>query len=132
MAEPHWTGYVGMATGIIGAIKGIAGAITGYISYRRSNRLKSLDLRLELHKRISDVHTYLNGLKELIDKANRSRQAVFSAGGMSRSGAMVKWQDEVAADKAKSGELLKRSPKAEFTYNKLKIKDETERKARTL
>ena len=55
MAEPHWAGYVGMVTGVIGAITGIAGAIMGYIGYRRSNKLKSLDLRLELRKSISDV-----------------------------------------------------------------------------
>jgi len=123
MAEPHWTSYVGMVTGIIGAIIGIAGAIMGYISYRRSNRLKSLDLRLEFRKAISDVHTDLNRLKELIDKANGSRQAVLAASGMSQSGQMEKWKSDVTADKAKTGELFKRAPKAEVSYDKLQIKE---------
>jgi hypothetical protein len=47
MAEPHCTGYVGIATGIVGSITGIAGEIMGYVSYRRSNNIKALDVRLE-------------------------------------------------------------------------------------
>ncbi len=48
MAEPHWMGYIGMVTGIVGAFTGIADAIMGYLSYKKSSSLKSLDLRLEL------------------------------------------------------------------------------------
>ena len=54
MTEP---GYVGMATGIIGAITGVAGMILGYVSYKHSNTLKSLDLRLELRKAVNDRHS---------------------------------------------------------------------------
>ncbi|OEU70925.1 MAG: hypothetical protein BA863_18335 [Desulfovibrio sp. S3730MH75] len=123
MAEPHWTGYVGMGTGLIGAITGIAGAIMGYISYRKSNRLKALDLRLELRKAVSDVHADLDRLKALIDDANGSRQAVFAARGMSQSGAMEIWKNEVKADKAKIGELFKRALKVESTYDTLEAKE---------
>jgi hypothetical protein len=120
MAEPHWTSYVGMVTGLTGAITGIAGAIMGYISYRRSNRLKSLDLRLELRKAISDAHVDLNRLRKLIDDANRSRKAVMEANNMFHSGAMEEWKNEVNADKAKIGELFKSAPNAESTYDTLK------------
>ena len=123
MAEPHWTSYVGMLTGLIGCCTGIAGAIMGYISYRKSNRLKSLDLRLELRKAISDVHTDLNKQKELIDNANKSRQAVLAARGMSQSGAMEKWKSEVNADKTKIAELFKRAPKAENAYDTLEVRE---------
>jgi hypothetical protein len=123
MADPHWSGYVGMASGIIGAITGIAGAIMGYIGYRRSNRIKSLDLRLELRKAVTDVQTDMDRLRTLIDKANKSRQAVFVARGLSRSGPMERWKGEVADDKAKTGELFKRAPKAENPYGKLQMKE---------
>lgn len=123
MAEPHWTGYVGMGTGLIGAITGIAGAIMGCISYRKSNRLKALDLRLELRKAVSDVHADLDRLKALIDDADRSRQAVFVARGMSQSGGMKIWKNEVKADKTKIGELFKRAPKVESTYDTLKANE---------
>ena len=48
MTDPHWTSYVGMVADIVGAITGISGAIMGYISYRKSNEIESLGLRLEL------------------------------------------------------------------------------------
>jgi hypothetical protein len=123
MAEPHWTGYIGMITGLIGAITGIAGAIMGYISYRRSNRLKALDLRLKLRKAVNDVHADLEGLNELIDDANGSRRAVFAARGMVRSGAMKIWENTVKVDKAKIGELFKSAPNVESTYESLEAKE---------
>ncbi len=79
MSEPDWMGYVGMATGIIGAITGISGAIMGYVSYRRSNSLKSLDLRIELRKAINVAQSNLQQLEKLIEHANKSREAVASA-----------------------------------------------------
>jgi hypothetical protein len=119
MSGPNWTSYVGMVTGIIGAITGITGAIMGYISYRRSNRLKSLDLRLELRRSISDLHSDINRLRKLIDNANGSRRAVMSAKGMFQSGAMEKWKNEVKADRTKIGELFKSAPDAESAYDTL-------------
>ena len=123
MAEPHWTGYVGMFTGLIGAITGSSGAIMGYISYRKSNRFMAQSLRLELRKAVSDVHADLDRLKTLIDDANKSRQAVFLARGMFRSKAMEMWKNEVKTDKSKIGELFQRSPKLESTYDSLEEKE---------
>lgn len=123
MAEPHWTGYIGIITGVIGAITGIAGAIMGYIGYRRSNKLKSLDLRLELRKSISDAHTDLTQLNNLIDEANKSREATMAARGMFRSGAMERWKGEVKIDRGKIGELFKKAPKTETTYDTLSAEE---------
>ncbi len=123
MAESHWTGYVGMVSGTIGAITGIAGAIMGYIGYRRSNKLKSLDLRLELRKAISDAHADLTKLRKLIEDANISRKAVMAARGMFRSGAMAKWENEVELDRAKIGELTRNAPKIEATYDTLQAEE---------
>jgi hypothetical protein len=43
---------LGSVTGIIGAITGPAGCILGVLSYRRSQQIKALYLRLELRKRV--------------------------------------------------------------------------------
>ena len=119
MAEPHWMGYVGMVTGVIGAVTGVAGAIMGYVGYRRSNTLKSLDLRLELRKAATDVRIALKQLRELIDAASRSRANNLAARGMSQSGAMHGWNNEVKADNAKLGKLHECVPAEGISYNTL-------------
>jgi hypothetical protein len=123
VAEPHWAGYVGMVTGLIGAITGIAGAIMGYVSYRRSNRFKALDLRLELRKAVNDIHAEIPQLRELIDKANRSRRNVSAARGMRGSGRMGIWDDEIKADRGKIVKLSNRAPKPESNYHTMSEKE---------
>jgi len=110
MAEPHWTSYVAIGTGIFGAIM-------GYIAYRKSNRLKALDLRLELRKAVSDVHTDLSQLRGLIEKANNSRKSVLAARGMSQSSIMEKWDNEIKADRAKIVEISNRAPNPDSNYH---------------
>lgn len=88
-----WTGYVGVVTGV-------AGMVMGFRGFRRSNQIKALDLRLELRKGLGDAHLALSTLRELIDYADRSRQAVLAATGMLRSGNQVVWEQAVAADRA--------------------------------
>jgi hypothetical protein len=110
MADPSWTGYVGMATGIVGAITGVAGAIMGYVSYRRSNKLKSLDLRIQLRKEELTAKSSLANLGELIDNADKSRQRVAAATGKFHSSMMDRWKKEVAEDKAKLVEMLRVAP----------------------
>ena len=106
-----------MATGIIGAITGIAGAIMGYVSYRRSNSIKALDLRLELRKAVNEVELGLSKLKELLDYANQSRQRVTSATG--RSGAMEIWKKEFEEDKKKLKQISDNAPKSDTNYDEL-------------
>lgn len=122
MAEPHWTGYVGMVTGIIGAITGITGAIMGYISYRKSCNLKALDLRLELRKAVSDINLDLNKVRDLIEKANKSRHAVNAARGI-RGGATEKWSAEIKADRSATAALSQRAPKPESNNNTMDVKE---------
>ena len=93
MADPHWTSYVGMATGI-------AGAIMGYLGYRKANSLKSLDMRLELRKAVTDLTTSYTELNGLIDSANQSRINMAAATGRFRSGMMQLWNSELETDKA--------------------------------
>ena len=111
MADPHWTSYVGMVTGIIGAL-------TGIIGYRKASNLKSLDLRLELKKATHNAITDLDQIEELIDNADKSRQAVASAKGMFRSGVMEKWNADVKKDKNQFATLLVNTPNSEENIEK--------------
>ncbi len=103
MAEPHWTSYVGMAAGIFGAIM-------GYVSIRRSNQIKSLDLRLELRKSINNYNAAISKAKELMPRANKSRERVASAMGNYNSGAMVQWKQEYEKDNNALGGLSNDAP----------------------
>ena len=116
MTEPHWMAYVGMFTGIFGAITGFAGAIMSYVSYKKVNSLKSLDLRLELRKAVNVVHSNLSLLEKRIDYANKSRQAVASAKGQLFSGMMEQWKKGLEADTITVKQLSKnfQSPKDSF------------------
>jgi hypothetical protein len=123
VAEPHWMSYVGMVTGIIGAFSGVAGSVMGYVSYHRSNKLKSLDLRLELRKAVSGVRVELQQLRELMHSAEKSRINNLAARGMSSSSGMDIWKEQVKSDKAKIGSLSQSLPNEETDYNKLEPKE---------
>ena len=119
MAEPHWTAYVGIATGVIGAITGIAGAIMGYVGYRKSTKIKALDLRIELRKAVNIVEAALPRLEELLDHADKSRKAVAAATGGRDSGAMVQWSAQFEADKSKLTQLVAQAPSSSENYGDL-------------
>lgn len=105
MSDPHWTSYVGMATGIVGAITGISGAVMGYVSYRKSNEIKALDLRLELRKSINDLNSILAQAEELLPYANQSRERVAAATRNLHSGAVVAWNEQYERDQSALREL---------------------------
>ena len=116
MAEPHWISYVSIVTGSVGAVTGIAGAIMGFVGYRRSNKLKALDLRLELRKAVCDAHITLRQSRELILAADQSRMAVLAARGLSQSGNMKSWKGEVEASNKKLVKLHERIPAEGIDY----------------
>ncbi|BDV44046.1 hypothetical protein GURASL_29690 [Geotalea uraniireducens] len=111
MSDLNWSSYVGMITGIIGAVTGIMG-------YRKASSLKSLDLRLELQKATHDAFTDVHQIEELIDKANKSRQAVAAARRLSGSGMMKKWKDDVEEDKIQLAKLLENAPNPKENFKK--------------
>ncbi len=76
MPDPASLSIIGAVTGIIGAIAGIAGFVLGYISYRRSQQIKALDLRLELRKQVSDLRAMVEELPDLLPRSWESRIAV--------------------------------------------------------
>ena len=119
MADPHWTAYAGIAAGITGAITGIAGAIMGYVGYRNSTQAKALDLRLELRKAVNEVDAVLPTLEELLNHADKSRKAIAAAMGAQDSGAMVKWNAQVEADRTKVKQLTKQAPTSRDSFGDL-------------
>lgn len=92
MEDPHWTNYVGMVTGMIGTI-------LGFIGYRTSKGIKSLDLRLELKKTENKFDTEFSSVEKLLEYAKSSHIAVGSALGRSGSGVMKRWEQEYESDK---------------------------------
>lgn len=116
MAEPAWLGYTGAITGIIGAVTGIAGSTLGYIAYRRSDKLKALDLRLELRKGLTTLVSDANELLPLLEHAKNSKVAIAAATGMYKSGSTEKWVSDYEADKIIAIELIDKLPKLEGKY----------------
>ncbi len=114
-----WTDYVGIFTGIIGAITGIFGAILSIVSYRKANTLKSLDLRLELRKAVSNCNDSALSLDPFIEQVDSSKKAVAAASGCFRSGMMEKWSKDVLEDKRLVAELADEFPRPSETFSKL-------------
>lgn len=110
MSKSEIVSYVGMVTGIIGALTGIAGGILGYIGYRKTNEIKSLDLRIELRKGINEFTALLSKTQELLPHCNKSRERVAVARGSSQSGDMVKWKLDYEIDLMALSELSKNQP----------------------
>lgn len=123
MADAAWISYTGAITGIVGAITGIAGAVMGYISYRRTEDLKSLDLRLELKKAESDLHLTVSELPGQIEHAKRSRQSILSANGQYRSGIAQKWATQWEQDLSAADEMLSKLPSLENDYSSFSQKE---------
>lgn len=99
MADADLLSYIGAISGVIGAVTGLAGATVAYISYRKTEKLKSLDLRLELRKAVARLQAEVDELPALVDRTEKSRMAVASATGMLRSGAMTMWEAQWEADR---------------------------------
>ena len=115
MADSNWASYVGMVTGVIGAVM-------GYISYRRSNEIKSLDLRLEYRKSINDCVSAIAKAEKLLSYANKSRERVAAGIGNYHSGAMQHWKQEYEADTNEFKKLVGYVPSQDGNYDHLTFK----------
>lgn len=122
MADSEWMTLVAAITGIIGAATGIVGAVTGLISYRRTETLKFLDLRLELKRLEFDLCSAVNELPNQINHAKQSRLAIFSATGRLRSGLAEKWNVEWANDRTTADEMIGQLPELDDDYSSLQTK----------
>ncbi len=116
MADALWVTYAGAVSGIIGAITGIAGAVMGYVSYRRTEVFKSLDLRIELKKAETDFKLIANELPDQIEYAKRSRQAILSATGQLRSGRAQKLETQWEQDFTTVKQIIENVPNSDSNY----------------
>lgn len=116
MADALWVTYAGVVSGIIGAITGISGAVMGYVSYRRTEVFKSLDLRIELKKAEADFNLIANELPDQIEYAKRSRQAILSATGQLRSGLAQKLEAQWEQDFITVKQIIENLPNLDSNY----------------
>lgn len=110
MDEIHWTNYVAMGTGI-------AGLVLGYLGYRRSNAIKSLDLRVELRKSIQNLNSIKITLKRKLDSALSARYNAESLNtGLQRS-EITKWHINYESDLRAYEELENQIPPDSEFFN---------------
>jgi len=119
MTAPQWISYVAVITGIIGAVAGLAGAVMGLVSCRRGNRMKSLDLWLNLRKAVNVLEADLLYIEKLMEQADQSREALAAAHGTSGSDQMMKWKQDLEADKNEVRRLSEELPAFEEDYHVL-------------
>lgn len=112
---------IGTVTGIIGAITGPAGCLIGWISYRRSQQIKTLDLRLELRKQVSGVRVDIEALPALLERARASHSAVRAAMGRGQqSGDNLIWKAELENNLKTVQALACELPDAKETFQRSK------------
>jgi len=115
----EWLPYVGVVTGIVGMITGVTGACLGYLGYRRSGRMKALDLRLELRKAETATRAILEQLPALINRAQASRTSAHVSGGSFGSSNQAAWVQECEKVRADVDGLLKELPATGDDYGTL-------------
>jgi hypothetical protein len=123
MADPQWTSYVGMVSGIVGSITGIAGAIMGYVSYRKSNQIKTRDLRIEVKQASVNTIFDFKKLCEQMVKGNTSRRNITAAKGMLKSSMMDIWKNQYELDQITANNLRKEIPAEATNYDNLNPKE---------
>jgi hypothetical protein len=119
MAHAGWTDYVGVVTGIVGTVTGVAGSIMGFLGYRRSNQIKSFDLRVALQKDLTEARESVNVLQKLIGSAEGSRRSTLAARGLGRSGAMDVWVKAIASDREEAERIAASIPSASADYSSM-------------
>lgn len=102
MAVPDWVSYVSLAGGVIGTV-------SGCLAYRRTGQLKMLDLRLELRRADENLRQLIDGLRNLLQRANQSRENPPTA--QSHPGTTPPWAD-LDADIAKADAIAAAVPPA--------------------
>jgi hypothetical protein len=117
---PMTLGSINAVTGIIGAITGPTALVLAWISYRRWQQVKALDLRLELRKQASDVRAAVAELPDLLEQSRASRIAVLAGMGALQSGT---WKAELESDLYTAQALARELPNADEAYHRLKHRD---------
>lgn len=106
-------------TSILGAITGIAALVFSYVNHRRLQKIKALDLRIELRKQVAEVRAMIDGLPELLERARKSRDAVLAALGTLLTGYHQQvWKPACASDIETAKKLAVGVPAADETFQR--------------
>ena len=101
---------------VLSAVPGCLAAVLGWRNYRRTGKMKTLDLRLELRKVDAEIKSLVLGLPELLDTAKVSRERVLTASGRAQSGAMQICRDELRKDGERQQRLAQALPADDPDY----------------
>ncbi len=116
MTNTELAANVGMLTGIAGVLISIGNAVW---SSKRINKLKSLDLRIELRKASIDVRKQHNNLFELMEKARDSHTKRFTA----KSSHKKEWLEDFEVNHAKWSNQKNKLPDKNSKYERLSPKE---------
>jgi hypothetical protein len=116
MSAPTWVGSLAQNVSLLISLAALG---LGVLNYRRTSRIKSLDLRLELRKAVADVDREVQALPALIDQGRGSRAAVRAARGMANTGAMEAFGKECGADHAVVAQMRGERAAGPINYQKL-------------
>jgi hypothetical protein len=106
---------VQLSLAVVGAVTGIVGCLLGFRNQQRLQQIKSLDLRLELRRRLSDVLTDSRALPDLLRRSRESRQNVAAAKGTLRSGQNEAWCAKWQKDMQEATELPAQIPEEDLS-----------------
>lgn len=119
MSDSELLSYIGAITGVIGAAVGTAGAVMGYVSYRRTEEIKSLDLRLELKKAENDLRNIAADLPAHLEYVKKSHKRVAAATQHLTSGAFQKWIADWESDFGSAQAMVSALPEPSSEYANL-------------
>ena len=105
-----------------GFIIAVVALLVSFASYRRTNTIKSLDLRLELRRSIVDLRGDLATFSELLIAAEKSRKAVAAATGNLGSGRMKLFIDKIAEERGLALQLHNQLPTSTNNFRSLDTK----------
>lgn len=106
MLSHDWLTYIGAIGGAVGTLAGIGGFVLATLAFRRTGKLKALDLRLELRRCERSLRAEASGIVQLLETAKGSHTRLGAAQGNYRSGAMQHWLTEWATDLAVAESLV--------------------------
>jgi hypothetical protein len=73
-------------TGPLGALTGIVALVVSVMAYRRVSAMKTLDLRLELHRASDNLDILTSGIEDFFEHVRQSHERVLAATDGARSG----------------------------------------------
>lgn len=110
---------IGNITGIAGVVVSGIALIVSIKAYAQVNKMKSLDLRLELEQSFTELDILAAEIEGILDYAFRSHQMVLAATGKNLSGEMKAFELDFAKDQEKLKRLLSTHPKREEAFDSL-------------